>query len=476
MNGLKIINVECHQVVDMQPGTYTFSCTVKPVGTSLTFRVGSTNFVISNLQAGVLQKDVKRTFTIDGAETKFYPSRTIGDELFNLMLEEGTNASTPQPNPLDISESAREVGIQIKQEMVLLYAKKEDVTGEIESKIQVATDAIDLSIGQIESDLLSTGINIQNKKIEVTADKFTIKSNTGVPYAAFGLKDGSPILKSEFIDAENLTARRLISPFVEVGVSDFQSTLSNRHNVRIMDPGVSPVTYPWQTVYLPGGIEHDGLNIKIYAPYGAVKRLKIKPTSGGLIFTDEPIGAYTQLKLSYNTRARIHLSSSWDVANNVLDWHMTSYSSYMISSGPQNTGKRIPTVFKPGDILFSASIASNGAISSINSNWSKAITCSWSSSTGYMVTIPWHSYFNTSGGISVPEIPISKFSIIATSESGALRRTMYYTYNNTSYQRTQIYVVVATATSGTPSQSAFNIVVKANEYIVQDPYLEELVD
>lgn len=57
--------------------------------------------------------------------------------------------------------------------------------------------------------LLSTGIDIFNKKLVLTADNTLIQSNDGTQIAMFTVKNGKPLLSAENIDAENLAVKRL---------------------------------------------------------------------------------------------------------------------------------------------------------------------------------------------------------------------------------------------------------------------------
>lgn len=57
--------------------------------------------------------------------------------------------------------------------------------------------------------LLSTGIDIFNKKLVLTADNTLIQSNDGQQIAMFATKNGKPLLKAENIDTENLSVKKL---------------------------------------------------------------------------------------------------------------------------------------------------------------------------------------------------------------------------------------------------------------------------
>lgn len=249
MTGFKITNIDFHQDVELPAGVYTYSCKLTPVYDYLIFRVGETDFTITNLQPGVYQKGVKLTFTLEEDENKFYPSRTVGDEIFDIMLEEGDKDTTPGPHILDNSEEISRAGIQINDELIRLYAKKSEVSSQILqsaeninirvdgvddrlaevdisinsitsrvidaegrlSEVDVSAKAIDLRVDDLNDDLEATGINIQDKKIEITTDQFIVKGNAGGdPYLMIGVdSDGIPKFKAEHIDANFLTADRI---------------------------------------------------------------------------------------------------------------------------------------------------------------------------------------------------------------------------------------------------------------------------
>lgn len=68
--------------------------------------------------------------------------------------------------------------------------------------------------------LLSTGVDIFNKKLVLTADNTLIQSNDGQQIAMFTVKNGKPLLKAENIDAENLKVN-----YLEADTADPRQTL-----------------------------------------------------------------------------------------------------------------------------------------------------------------------------------------------------------------------------------------------------------
>ncbi len=78
-----------------------------------------------------------------------------------------------------------------------LYGENVFLTGEFylnngQSVVDFSKDYIDLQIKSVNDNLLSTGINIQDKTITVTADKFKIQANDGTQIGAF-VNDGNNV-------------------------------------------------------------------------------------------------------------------------------------------------------------------------------------------------------------------------------------------------------------------------------------------
>lgn len=231
MIGFKITNVNFRQEnMNMPVGTFTYGVTVRPVGTILRFKVGAESFTVTGLQAGQLAR-VNHTFTTTQNATIFYPSTTVGDEIFEPMLEVGTNASSPQAHYLDNEDLTAEAGLKITNETAELYASKsyvnssiivsaDNITSEVSNQISglstsitQTTNSISVKVNNIEEGLLDTGINITDKRIDLIADTIALKTNAAGEekiHAIFGVDDnGNPILKANHIDIENLTVGKL---------------------------------------------------------------------------------------------------------------------------------------------------------------------------------------------------------------------------------------------------------------------------
>ena len=165
--GFKITDIDFSQQVNLPAGIYTYSCSVLPVGTSYTFRIGTSDFTFEGLTAGVKSGRIRHTFELDQAAVAFFPSRTVGDCVYVPQIEEGQFATTPGPNLLDYERLISEAGIEIDSEVLSLYAKKEEVA----AQIRISADAINSTVGSISNDIL--GIKSDITSIEQTTASIT---------------------------------------------------------------------------------------------------------------------------------------------------------------------------------------------------------------------------------------------------------------------------------------------------------------
>lgn len=176
MKGFKVHNVEeSKQEVNLPAGTYTYSCRVIPVGTSYTFRLDNQSFTFEGLTAGVLNKRMKHTFELTEAVSFFYLSNTVGDCVYEPQIEEGVFATTPGAHPLDFERLISEAGIEIDHEALSLYAKKADVSAEI----QITADRIDSTVGSISND-------VDGLKGDMTTISQTVNSISSTVYNEHG--------------------------------------------------------------------------------------------------------------------------------------------------------------------------------------------------------------------------------------------------------------------------------------------------
>lgn len=218
--GVRITNANYRQEgLDLKPGTHTYTVTVRPVTSTLTFRVGNSYFYIYDLIPNQLT-DVSITFDLPSAATTFYPSTTVNDEVFDPQLEEGTNSSTRQPNPADTEDMMEEVGLRITADQALLYATKNELSSQVNamagaidisvgnlrtemmSAINVRAEGIELTVSNLNVSLAATGINLTDRKITITSDNTIFQSNNGALNALFSSNYSK--IKSNLIELEGI--------------------------------------------------------------------------------------------------------------------------------------------------------------------------------------------------------------------------------------------------------------------------------
>jgi len=211
IKGFKITNANFRQEnVNLPKGIYTYGVTVRPVGTTLIFKVGAEIFTVPGLQAGVLTR-VAHTFTTIQDATVFYPSITVGDQIFEPMLEVGTNASSPQANYLDDNDLVSEAGLKITNETAELYASKsyvnssiivsaDNITSEVSNQISglstsitQTTNNISARVNTVEEGLRDTGIDITDKKMILTANNVIFKGNNPEDVGKVEIMEGGNI-------------------------------------------------------------------------------------------------------------------------------------------------------------------------------------------------------------------------------------------------------------------------------------------
>lgn len=107
-----------------------------------------------------------------------------------------------------------------------LYGENVFLTGEFylnngSSVVDFSKDYIDLQVKNVTDGLLSTGINIQNKTITVTADLFKVQANNGTQIGAF-INDGNNVyfnanlIKSKSITASMINANGITANNVDI--------------------------------------------------------------------------------------------------------------------------------------------------------------------------------------------------------------------------------------------------------------------
>lgn len=150
--------------------------------------------------------------------------------------------------------------------------------------------------------LLSTGIDIFDRKLVLTADNTLIQSNDGQQIAMFTVKNGKPLLKAENIDAENLKVN-----YLEADTAD-----------------------PRQTLYVSGNTGRIGFSLMKSTNEGI--GLRYANMKLGLLdkYDDEKwIGSYINL-LGYKKSNNTHIMKGYNVFlnNKELVFADVAYSNY----------------------------------------------------------------------------------------------------------------------------------------------------
>lgn len=123
-------------------------------------------------------------------------------------------------------------GLEIKARRYLLESG--DELSDTLSRIEQDARKISLSVTEVRNGLERTGIDIEEGKVTVTADSFFVNSTAGSPIAVFTVgEDGRPLIKAEYIDADNLYVKHLEGATGSIGSLEI-STESTAGNI----PGI----------------------------------------------------------------------------------------------------------------------------------------------------------------------------------------------------------------------------------------------
>lgn len=379
IKGFKITNANFRQEnVNLPKGIYTYGVTVRPVGTTLIFKVGAEIFTVPGLQAGVLTR-VAHTFTTIQDATVFYPSITVGDQIFEPMLEVGTNASSPQANYLDDNDLVSEAGLKITNETAELYASKsyvnssiivsaDNITSEVSNQINglstsitQTTNSISAKVNTVEEGLRDTGIDITDKKMILTANNVIFKGNNPEDVGKVEIMEGGNI---KTVDA--LIGGQLISPYnidilTKGGVDNYiDVTKYSNFYVPTMPNGSNQ---GWYETLLPNEQKYNGLTLNfIWKPFGTGYHWRIKHLSG-VIYTEN--GVVTELDFTSDTDRIIQLAGFWNSGNSRLEWVVTMN---------KKIGTKKEDRVKAGEIFLTGDINSNGNLLASNSNFGFTFT------------------------------------------------------------------------------------------------------
>lgn len=287
-----------------------------------------------------------------------------------------------------------------------------------------------------------------------------------------------------YIDGNNgeIKANKLLNPFVVADPDipgDLQAKLTNNHNIYLESSGI--ITYDWKEHTLPGNgtlsdRALDGLNLKIYAPYGCNRRIRIKPAhADARIFTDDPGNVISAIKIGHDIRERIHLSAVWDRAFEVLDWVITSRTSYRVKNNQDDPSEiRVPNVFKEGDIIAKGNVYDSAGFSDLLNRYGQNIFCSVSSGR-YTLSIPRDGYYNAEGTMISRTISADQFELQVTPGSTIYRNTyVYKTYGTVNgITGVHFYIEFRTYNGSTPTATPFRFILRASGYVFNNQYLDD---
>lgn len=286
------------------------------------------------------------------------------------------------------------------------------------------------------------------------------------------------------IDGETgeIVANKLLNPFVVSDpdiTGDLQKKLTNNHNIYLEAGGA--VTYGWKEHILPGtgtlaDKRLDGLNIKIYAPAGGGNnRIKIVPAGSGMIFGDVPGHVVPSLKLVMNTRDTIHLSAVWNRVHEVLDWVMTSRTSYrFIVNQGTSSEIRVPNVFKENDIIAKGDVSTAASFSNLLNRYDNNIVCSVSSGR-FTLSIPRNQYLDLQGAAVNRTMSADQFDLQVTPNTSIPRTTWVYKRYGTVNGITGVHfdIEFRTYNGSTATATAFKFVLRALDYVFNNIYLDD---
>lgn len=279
-----------------------------------------------------------------------------------------------------------------------------------------------------------------------------------------------------------IVANKLLNPFVVSDpdiAGDLQAKLTNNHNIYLEASG--SVAYGWKEHILPGSgtladKRLDGLNIKIYAPSGGGNhRIKIVPAGTGMIFADVPGHVVPSIKLVMNTRDTIHLSAVWNRVYEVLDWVVTSRTSYRIITNQGDASEiRVPNVFKEGDIIAKGDVSTAAAFSNLLNRYEINIACSVSADR-FILSIPRNQYRGSNGALMDRAMSADQFDLQVIPNSYTHRTT----YINKRYGTDNLMAGVhfdiefRTYNGSAPTATPFKFVLRALDYVFNNIYLDD---
>lgn len=190
----------------------------------------------------------------------------------------------------------------VSNDSFVIYTDKKDCPTIYIKNVKIEFGPYATNFTENEKDvLLSTGIDIFDRKLVLTADNTMLQSNDGQQIAMFTVKNGKPLLKAENIDAENLKVN-----YLEADTAD-----------------------PRQTLYVSGNTGRIGFSLMKSTNEGI--GLRYAEMKLGLLdkYDDEKwIGSYINL-LGYK-KSNTHIMKGYNVFlnNKELVFADVAYSNY----------------------------------------------------------------------------------------------------------------------------------------------------
>ncbi len=263
----------------------------------------------------------------------------------------------------------------------------------------------------------------------------------------------------------DLVADRVFTPFrVVTDTSEFAQALVDAHSVMLSGSG--NIVYAWEDVYLPSGQDKDGLAIRVFAPHGFNKRIRIRPAGTGIIYDTETDKYLEYLTVFPTAYSMFELVAFWNSYKGRLDWVLTSRYSDAWST---YRNIYVPSILKEGKIIASGRVTSAGIGVAVN-NYVRVPTWSYDSASGeHSINFPDIVYFDANGNTVYKKLTL--FNVIADvcSHNGYLTLVTLSPNSSTGYT---FKVKVRNMGGSTPaiSDQDFNFTVRALLDIPQTRY------
>lgn len=295
--------------------------------------------------------------------------------------------------------------------------------------------------------------------------------NDFIPYTSMDGNSGE--IKGERVIANNIQNK--IKTAYSNSPAEIAAILSNGHSINMSPPeGTSfPADYNWYTISLPDNKDLSGTILTIHAPMASIKRYRIKPGNANAVFyVNEPAKVVSELNIVNGVHDTIELKAVWDEFNNTLDWHVLSRVNYKIQNN-QGDGSsiRVPSVFKPGDIIAMGDVSTGGAMSNLLNRYDENITCSVSSGRFSLLVPNSRYYLPGSSTLSDRYSNLDKLDLQVTPNTTTFMNSYVYKYYSSSYG---IYfnIEFRTYNGSAATAIAFKFILRTTDYVVNSKYLD----